>query len=205
MTGAGLLWLYRAATAAAGPLVKAHLQRRLRRNREDPARVAERLGHPGAPRPTGPLLWLHVASVGELNAALPLLDRLRDRFPAANVLVTSGTVTSARLAAERLPEQVTHQFTPVDVPGAVRRFFNHWRPAAGILVESEIWPNLIHEAARRGIPMVLVNGRMSDKSFRGWRRVPPLARALFGSFAAILAQTPRDRDRFSQRFRFRGI
>ena len=194
--GPAMLTAYRAATTVAAPLVARHLRRRVARGREDPGRLAERFGHATADRPPGDLVWLHAASVGELNAALPLVDRLRGA--GHPVLVTSGTVTSAQVAAARLPPGVPHQFVPVDTAAAVRRFFDHWRPAAGILVESEIWPNLIDGAARRAIPLILVNGRMSEKSLRGWQRLAPVARTLFGHFAAVLAQTPTDRDRFRQ-------
>ncbi len=193
VAGRGLLLLYRAVTGLATPLIGRHLRTRQRRGREHPDRLAERLGHGQISRPPGSLLWLHAASVGEVTAALPLLQHLHDEFPVASILLTSGTVTSARVAADRLPAGVMHQFIPVDTPGAVRRFYDHWRPAAGIFLESEVWPNLVHEAQRRAIPLMLVNAHMSDASFRGWRRARPMARALFGGFAAVLAQTPEDR------------
>ncbi len=193
IAGHGLLLLYRAVTGLATPFISRHLRARQRRGREHPDRLAERFGHGRVNRPPGPLLWLHAASVGEVTAALPLLQHLHDEFPAAAILLTSGTVTSARVAADRLPAGVMHQFIPVDTPGAVRRFYDHWRPAAGIFLESEVWPNLIHEAHRRTIPLMLVNAHMSDASFNGWRRARPMARALFGGFAAVLAQTPADR------------
>lgn len=195
-TGGGLLWFYRATTTITAPLIARHLRTRLHRQREDPQRFAERFGHAAAPRPPGPLLWLHAASVGEVTAALPLIERLRTDNPSLHLLLTSGTVTSARVAAQRLPAGVLHQFAPVDTPHAVRRFYAHWRPIAGVFLESEIWPNLVYEARRAAIPLILVNACMSPKSFNAWRRVLPLARAMFGAFAAVLAQSSADRDRF---------
>jgi 3-deoxy-D-manno-octulosonic-acid transferase len=115
---------------------------------------------------------------------LPLIERL-----SAEVLVTTGTVTSAGLMAERLPRgRARHQFMPIDHPAAVARFLDHWRPDLAIWVESELWPNLILETRRRGVPMALINARMSEESFRRWRRWPGLIRAVLGSFELVLAQ-----------------
>ncbi len=182
------LRLYLLASRLAGPLAGPILRRRARRGKEDPARLSERLGHPGAARPAGPLVWLHAASVGEATSALPLVAALRDARPGLAVLMTTGTVTAARRMAEMLPGRAIHQFAPVDTCAAVRRFLGHWRPDLAIWVESEIWPRLIHETARAGTPMALVNARISEKSARGWARLPGMARALFGAFAEITAQ-----------------
>jgi len=187
-----LLGLYRTATRLAGPLIDAGLRRRVRRGREDPLRLAERLGRPGLPRPGGPLVWLHAASVGESLAALPLIDALLGTSSSLRVLVTTGTVTSAGLLAQRLPERALHQFVPVDRPDAWGRFLDHWRPDLALLVESELWPNLVLETRARGVPLGLVNARMSDRSFRRWRRVPGTIADLLGSFALCLAQSEAD-------------
>ena len=185
-----MIWtLYRGATTLAGPLIEAYLRRRERRGREDAARRGERRGIAGLARPAGRLIWLHAASVGESLSLLPLVDRILRRDPGAHVLVTSGTVTSARLMAERLPPRAVHQYVPVDRIAWVRRFLDHWRPDAAIWVESEIWPNLVLETHRRGVPMALVNARMSEKSARSWRRIPRAAAALLRSFQICLAQT----------------
>lgn len=191
-----LLALYRAATRLGGPLIEAELRRRLRRGKEDPLRLAERLGQPGAARPAGPLLWLHGASIGESMAALPLAEALLATRPTLQVLITTGTVTSARLLAERLPPRARHQFAPVDRPAAWRSFLDHWRPQLAVLVESELWPNLILETRRRGVPLALVNARMSARSHRRWSRVPSTARQLLGSFDLCLARGAADRARF---------
>ncbi len=172
------LGLYRLATAAAAPLAGALLSLRLNDGKEDPERVDERRGLPGRPRPEGPLVWLHGASVGETLSLMPLVERLtQDGFHA---LVTSGTVTSARLMTRRLPAKALHQFAPLDAPQFFRRFFRHWRPDLGLIAESEIWPNMIVEAARARVPLAMVNARMSERSFRRWSRLPKLARALLG-------------------------
>ena len=190
------LALYRVLSAAAEPAAPLLLRSRLSRGKEDAGRLGERLGRARTDRPSGPLLWVHGASVGELNAVLPLVARLLADRPGLRALVTTGTVTSATLAAARLPPRAFHQFTPLDGPRAVRRFLDHWRPDLALFVESELWPNLLAEAAGRGIPLVLVNGRMSDRSFARWRRVPRTARAMLSRFALIAAQSEGDARRF---------
>lgn len=189
------LGLYRALTGAAAPAVRAHLRRRAARGKEDPARLAERFGEASAPRPRGPLVWIHAASVGESVSALPLIGRLLDD-PALRVLTTTGTVTSARLLSGRLPARAQHRYAPVDLPRAAARFLDHWRPDLCLFVESELWPNLIAAARARGLALALAQARMSDRSWRRWRLFPASARALVGAFAAVVAQTPRDAQRF---------
>lgn len=190
--GALAVALYRSITSLAAPLSRALLRRRLARDKEDPARVAERLGRASLPRPAGPLVWLHAASVGESLSILPLVEALIARHTALNVLVTTGTRTSATLMAERLPPAVIHQYAVVDVPEAVERFLDHWRPDLLILVESEIWPNVIETAAARGLQLALVNARLSGRSFARWRLVRPVIAQLLSRFDLVLAQSPRD-------------
>jgi 3-deoxy-D-manno-octulosonic-acid transferase len=191
-----LLGLYRLASLAAPPALRLVLARRLARGKEDGARLGERRGEAGSARPTGRLVWLHGASIGEAVSALPLIERLLARDPAGHVLVTTGTVTSARIMAERLPHGARHQFVPVDALPWVARFLDHWRPDAALWIESELWPNLVGETARRGVPMALINARMSDRSFRRWQRWPGLARGLVGGFRLVLAQSERDAERY---------
>jgi 3-deoxy-D-manno-octulosonic-acid transferase len=190
--------LYRVLTDLAGPALRLVLARRRARGKEDPARLGERYGLPGVARPQGPLIWLHGASVGEAVSALPLIRRLLDEDEHRHVLVTTGTVTSARLLAERLPARAFHQFAPLDRAAWVRRFLDHWRPDLALWMESELWPNLVGETRRRGIPMVLINGRMSLRSFAGWRWAPDLARRLLGGMALVLAQSEEDRARLER-------
>jgi len=172
------------------------LARRLNRGKEHPERLAERRGEPTLRRPPGPLVWVHGASVGEMLAVVPLIERLRAQDFA--VLVTSGTVTSAALAEQRLPDGSLHQFIPLDAPRFVRRFLDHWRPGLALFVESDLWPNMILSCAERKIPLVLVNGRLSERSFARWRRVPGAIAALLGRFDLCLAQSAADADRYGQ-------
>jgi len=190
------LGIYTTLTHLAGPAVRVLLHHRLLRGKEDPERLPERIGLAGAARPDGSLLWLHAASVGESQSALVLLDRLLEERPRLSVLMTTGTVTSARLLATRLPGRCIHQFVPADCPRWVHRFLDHWRPDAAIWMESELWPNLIRTAAARGIPTALVNARMSERSFANWRRVPGMARALLDCFDVCLAQSEEQAARF---------
>jgi len=180
--------LYRCASDAAGPVIAAMLDRRRAKGKEDPDRLDERRGIASVPRPDGPLIWIHAASVGEAVSMLSLADRLAG-LPGPRLLITTGTVTSARLLAGRMPAGAIHQYVPVDRIGWVRRFLDHWRPDLALWVESELWPNLVGEARRRQIPMVLLNARMSERSFRRWRWAPGFARNLLAGFALCLAQS----------------
>jgi 3-deoxy-D-manno-octulosonic-acid transferase len=171
------------------PGVHWYLGSRAKRGKEDRARIGERFGRTPHPRPPGRLVWIHAASVGEATSALPLIDRLRQDCPNVNLLMTTGTVTSAQVMAQRLPKGVAHQFVPVDLPGPVARFLDHWQPQLALWLESELWPNLVAAAGDRGIPMVLVNARLSEKSYRRWRRFPGMARALLSRFDTTLAQS----------------
>jgi 3-deoxy-D-manno-octulosonic-acid transferase len=190
---------YRAATFVAAPAIPLVLRRRAAAGKEEPVRSGERMGKAGRGRPEGQLVWAHGASVGECLAALPLIEAILER-KRANVLVTSGTVASAEVMRHRLPAGAIHQFVPVDTPQAVSRFLNHWRPDIGVFVDSDLWPNLIVEAKERNVPLLLVNARISERSFRGWRWAPRTARTLLSAFDICLAQD----ETFAERFRALG-
>ena len=183
-----LLRLYRGLTTAGLPLIQLLLQTRIARGKEDPARIDERRGVASMQRPEGPLVWIHAASIGEAQSVLVLIDRLTRERPALNVLMTTGTVTSADLMRDRLPKRAIHQFVPIDRPAWVRRFLSYWRPDLALWVESELWPNLLLETAARGVPMVLLNARISADSHTGWQRARGLAQRLLSSFSLVLAQ-----------------
>jgi 3-deoxy-D-manno-octulosonic-acid transferase len=194
------LRLYRAATWALTPALPAVLRYRERQGKEDGARRKERLGIASLDRPDGELIWLHAASVGEANAVLPLIAELRQRRPGRRFLLTTGTVTSALLARDRLADGDIHQYAPLDAPKYVARFLDHWRPDLVALTESEIWPNTILACQERDIPIALVNARMSDRSYKRWGRNRGIARALFSRIRLILAQN----ERLARRFRELG-
>jgi 3-deoxy-D-manno-octulosonic-acid transferase len=190
---------YRAATAVAAPVVPLFLKRRASLGKEHPARRGERFGIADLRRPEGPLVWVHGASVGECLAALPIIEALI-AAKKANVLVTSGTVASATLLQSRLPAEAIHQFVPVDTPRATKRFISHWRPDVGLFVDSDLWPNLIVSARGSGTRLILVNARISERSFRTWLWAPKSAKALLSAFDICLAQS----DEFALRFRTLG-
>jgi 3-deoxy-D-manno-octulosonic-acid transferase len=187
------LTAYRVLTALGTPLAGPFLAMRLRRGKEDPRRVAERRGRPGLSRPAGRLVWLHGASVGEAVSLLPFVERITRADSTA--LVTTGTVTSAALLAERLPPGALHQYVPLDSPFFLHRFLAHWRPDAALVAESELWPNMIFEVKRARLPLAMINGRMSQRSFNRWRRAPGFIGALLGRFDLCLARSDDDGER----------
>lgn len=187
---------YRRLAGVATPFVPLLWSYRARRGKEHAARGMERRGEASIERPDAPLIWIHGASVGEMLSIVPLADHLADNGFA--VLVTSGTVTSGRLAEGRLPGDVIHQFVPYDAPRYVNRFLDYWRPDLALFAESDLWPNLITSASERGIPLILVNGRVSERSFLRWRRMPQTIAALLGRFDLCLAQSLQDAERYSE-------
>jgi 3-deoxy-D-manno-octulosonic-acid transferase len=189
------LRVYRKLSSAVVPLAPALINRRLKQGKEDPERIDERRGLSRDPRPSGPLVWIHGASVGEVLAAAALIEKLR----ALNIriLLTSGTVTSATIVAKRFPPDIIHQYVPYDSPRFVARFLDHWRPSLALFIESDLWPNLILQSAARRVPMVLINGRMSQRSFPRWRRASGTISALLDKFELCLAQSRTDGERFS--------
>jgi len=192
-----MMGAYRIAASAAAPALRLLLNARLRAGKEDSARLSERFGVASAPRPPGPLLWIHAASNGEARSALGLLGRLLDGNPDLHVLFTTFTLTSARMLAETLPRRARHQFVPLDVPAWIDRFLDHWRPDAAFWIEGELWPNLIARTAARGVPMAFVNARISPRSFARWRRAGVWARPPLDAFGICLAQSPADAERLA--------
>jgi 3-deoxy-D-manno-octulosonic-acid transferase len=187
-----ILSVYRGLSYAAAPVLRRFLERRKQRGKEDPIRIEERFGNPSQKRPPGAVIWFHAASVGEAISILSLINRLNHEYPTHTVLVTTGTVTSAAIMAERLPQNVIHQFIPVDQPVWIQRFLDHWKPDIVLWVESEFWPNLLTAIHRRGIPLILINARVSPDSFSGWQRVPRTIARLLGCFSLCLAQSVQD-------------
>ncbi|MDV7338025.1 3-deoxy-D-manno-octulosonic acid transferase [Terasakiella sp. A23] len=190
--------LYRLATNIAAPIISRYLKKRLEKGKEHPTRFSERLGIAGLPRPAGKLIWLHGASVGEAISLLTLINKLKTDYPHFNILVTTGTVTSAELLANRLPEGVIHQFVPVDRLPYVRKFLDHWKPDIAFWAESELWPNLLHESHKRGIHLALINARMSEKSLKSWMRFKGFIAGLLNTFDICLAQTEKDGGHYRQ-------
>ncbi len=191
------LKLYRALSGVAGPIASYILKERLKAGKEDPARINERRGITQKSRPERPLIWIHGASVGESLSILPLVKRLNEHRSDLRFLVTTGTVTSADLMAERLPQEAIHQFIPIDHPAYVASFLDHWRPDAALFVESEFWPNLILKARERIPFMAIVNGRVSPKSFDDWRKKKRAIQFMLSAFDVIIAQDKKNAERLT--------
>lgn len=191
------LSLYRGLTTAAEPLIRYYLERRRAQGKEDAVRFGERMGEASRPRPAGALAWIHGASVGESQSALALIERLLAERPDFHVLMTTGTVTSAKLLDTRLPPRAFHQYVPVDHAGWIQRFLEHWKPDLALWLESELWPNMIQGVADTGTPLVLLNGRMSEASFLRWKRVPFLIKPLLAQFALCLGQDDEQTQRLA--------
>jgi 3-deoxy-D-manno-octulosonic-acid transferase len=188
---------WRLATRLLTPVAPLLLRQRAARGKEDWTRLNERLGIAGIARPGGRLIWLHGASVGESLSALPLIEKLKGQ---GTVLVTSGTLTSATMMNQRLPAGALHQFVPLDTPGAVARFLDHWKPDAGLFIESDLWPNLIQAAHARGVKLALVNARISAASAERWMWARRSVRVLLSAFDMVLAQD----EEIARRFRDLG-
>ena len=192
------LKFYAAILGLLEPLARPLLAQRVKAGKEDAARLGERLGLATVTRPQGRLVWLHGVSVGESMSLLPLVSALRTRWPDLALLVTSGTRTSAELLAKRLPAEVIHQYIPLDAPGAVSRFLDHWEPDLGVLVESELWPNLILGAHERGVKLALLSARMTESSARGWAKAPAAAKVVLDAFDLIAPQETETQERLKR-------
>ncbi len=185
------LKLYRFASALAAPLAPLALKQRLKAGKERPERLDERLGRSSLARPDGPLLWMHGASVGESQLLLSVLREVRRVRPDVAAVITTQTLTSADLVARSADERLVHQMAPVDSPGAVKRFLDHWRPDGVVFAEGEIWPNLLLAVGERRLPAALVNARMTERSIEGWLKRRATARKLFGVFDFVGAADPK--------------
>ena len=189
---------YYALSCVVRPFLGLWLRLRCRIDKEDPRRLREKLGHAAFTRPQGELVWIHAASVGEANAILPLLQRLSDEYPKLNILITTVTRTSAELVQRKLPERAFHQFAPLDSPFIIRRFLKHWKPSLAMWVESELWPNMIHQTRRFGCKMLLVNARMSAHSYARWKKLPAVIVRILDQFDRIYPLNERSQEYFRQ-------
>jgi 3-deoxy-D-manno-octulosonic-acid transferase len=170
------------------PFVARSTTRKLRDAGVSIHRAHERIGHATEPRAKGTLIWFHAASVGESLSVLALITRMGAALPQAHFLITSGTATSAKLIAQRMPPRCVHQFAPLDSAGPLKRFLKHWHPDAAIFVESELWPQMLRRTHASGASMAMVNARLSDKSLAAWAKRPRLAAYLLEVFDLILTQ-----------------
>lgn len=165
-----------------------HLQKRLARGREDPARWREKLGVAGEARPKGPLVWLHAVGIGEVMALRGLIGAMAALRPELNFLVTSSARSSAEVVGANLPPRTVHRYLPLDAPTYIARFLDHWRPDLSVWAEQDLWPGAVVASHRRGIPLALVNARMNDRAFQSRRRVGGLYGDLLARFGLVTAQ-----------------
>ena len=192
-----MLTLYKILIYLSYPYVYLLLRCRKKKGKEDKERFCERLGYTKRPRPDGDIIWIHGSSVGETLSILPLVDRILEEDESVHVMVTSGSVTSAALLEKRLPHRAFHQYIPVDLPTCTKRFVEYWKPRSVLWVESEFWPSILSNIHIRKIPLILINGRISDKSFRGWQKLPEFIKAILGMFSLALGQSQHDAERLT--------
>ncbi len=191
-----MYYIYRALTYTSAPFLQNLLKQRLKNGKELPTRFTEKKSIINITRPDGHLVWIHAASVGEAQSALVVINKILEHNAATNILVTTGTVTSAALMEQKLPVQAIHQFAPLDHPIWVQKFLNHWKPDGILWMESELWPNMLHEIRRRNIKAFLINAHMSEKSYTSWKRIPNLPKHILKTFEKILCQTQEDKRRY---------
>jgi len=189
-----LRWLYSCLMWLAQPLLRRKLARRSVQEPGYGQAIDERFGYYATPLAyhSGTTLWIHAVSLGETRAAAVLIGELRRQLPQMRLLLTHGTATGRAEGIKLLQAGDLQAWLPWDTPGAVARFLAHFKPAMGVLMETEVWPNLVQGCQRAGVPLVLVNARLSDKSLRQAQRLAWLARPAYGGLAAVWAQTPLD-------------
>ena len=192
------LFTYQSVTSLLDPALPLLLKKRVSDGKEDPERLQERRGYASRKRPDGPLVWMHGASIGESQVLLLLFEALKASHPEIQGVITTQTRTSSELVARKNLPGLIHQMAPIDTPFSVERFLKHWSPDLAVFAEGDIWPNMVSKLDRHKIPRMLVNARMTEKSFDGWLRFPALAKKVFGGFQTILAANQRTTDGLRQ-------
>lgn len=193
-----VLKLYNIAMQLVSLRMPAHLRKRAEKGKEEIARLTERYGVPSIERPDGHIIWIHAASVGEARSILALVDLLLKRNPTWSVLVTTGTVSSARILSQELPPRAFHQYIPIDVKRWNQAFLDYWRPSLVVWVEQEIWPNMIQQVNALNIPAILANGRLTEKSFKHWNYIKFVIKNLLAPFKTVYAQSIYDGERYEK-------
>ncbi|MDP3371930.1 MAG: 3-deoxy-D-manno-octulosonic acid transferase [Candidatus Paracaedibacteraceae bacterium] len=180
------------------PIIWLYVHYRRFKGFDDPTRYKERFGKSLIKRPRGRLVWFHSASVGETLSLQSFVANWNERYPSDTILITTTTVTAAKLVAERFSKTIIHQFVPFDITPWIKRFLSHWSPDQVFFIESEIWPNIIQACKKRNIPLILLNARLSDRSFKRWSKFPTLAAYLLNQFTQCLAQGQETADRLKK-------
>ncbi|WP_316354212.1 lipid IV(A) 3-deoxy-D-manno-octulosonic acid transferase [Candidatus Trichorickettsia mobilis] len=189
-----MLYIYNTLTILLMPVYIVVLIIRIFKQKEIISRIFERFAFSDQQRPVGKLIWVHAASVGESIAAMTLVNAINS-ISSHNFLVTSGTVSSAKILASKLPTNAIHQFLPFDNIILIRKFFKHWRPDLGIIVESELWPCLINEGSK-SCKLLWVNARISDYSFQKWQNFSGFFQFIIAKFSDIIVQSSIDFKKF---------
>jgi len=188
MGGSFFLYVYLLLADTLTGVANRKLEARLKAGKEDPNRINERRGQTPNIRPEGEVIWFHAASVGESIALLGLIENIVEERPLTNILITTGTTASANLINTRLPKKTIHQYVPLDIGEFVRNFLDHWRPNLAVFTESELWPCLIATAHAKKVPLILINARISRKSFSKWKWLKGLVSSILSKFDIILCQ-----------------
>ncbi len=194
--------LYPLLSVIFAPFIIIYIFFRALLGKEDQIRIKERFGIASKARPNSEMIWIHAVSVGESNSALILLDELLKNYPKITVLFTTTSITSATLLTDKINnheiyrQRIIHQFLPIDSYFCVKGFLQYWRPKLALFVESEIWPNFIYQSKKIGCNPVLINGRISDKSFKKWQLAKKLGFRIFDQFSMIFAQSVGDKKNF---------
>ncbi|MDI2112761.1 3-deoxy-D-manno-octulosonic acid transferase [Commensalibacter nepenthis] len=198
------LFTWKMIGAVLPPLLKPYLRHRCKKEKEIEGRLSERMGMASLPRKPGSLIHFHAASVGEVISIFPIVTELYKIDRQQNFLITTGTVTSFHIVQQHfssdseLSEHIQHQFIPLDVPKWVDRFVSYWQPSLSVIVESELWPNLIDAFSKHSVPVALINARLSDRSFKTWYRFQKTAFSLLSKFKWIAARSLHDQYNFEQ-------
>lgn len=193
-----MLAFYRFFTLMLTPFIPFYLKRRIKKGKEDVNRINERYGKTNLPKIDKPLIWIHAASMGEVQSILPFIKRINQQYPNIYILLTTVTTSSAKHFAKELPEKVIHQYAPLDTILAVNKFLKHWQPQAAFFVDSELWPNMMSLLKKQKIPAILLNGRISDKSFKRWKRFNKSCKEILSAFTYVFAKSDEDARRFSE-------
>ena len=193
-----LLLIYKILSIVLLPLVILIIFFRIFQNKEINTRIKERFAFPSVKKPKGKIIWINASSIGEYLATISLIKKIRKIKPKTKILLTTNTKTSALLAEKITDKNIFHQFTPQDNPLVIKKFLNYWKPSLVLWMESEFWPIILDETKKYGVEMILLNGRMSDKSFKNWSYFKFFFKKIISNFSLILTMSRIDKENFKK-------
>ena len=193
-----LLLIYKILSIVLLPLVILIIFFRIFQNKEINTRIKERFAFPSVKKPKGKIIWINASSIGEYLATISLIKKIRKIKPKTKILLTTNTKTSALLAEKITDVNIFHQFTPQDNPLVIKKFLNYWKPSLVLWMESEFWPIILDETKKYGVKMILLNGRMSDKSFKNWSYFKFFFKKIISNFSLILTMSRIDKENFKK-------